>query len=43
MAKLFIQTLKSEKSIIIEEFLYNQNDNFRREFIFPMYKDKKEK
>lgn len=41
MAKLFIQTLKSEKSIIIEEFLYNANDNFRREFIFPMYKEKK--
>lgn len=43
MAKLFIQTLKSEKSIIVEEFLYNQNDDFRREFIFPMYKDQKEK
>lgn len=43
MAKLFIQTLKSEKSIMIEEFLYNANDDFRREFIFPMYKEKKEK
>lgn len=43
MAKLFIQTLKSEKSIVVEEFLYNQNDDFRREFIFPMYKGKKEK
>ncbi|REC41457.1 lantibiotic dehydratase family protein [Chryseobacterium sp. 5_R23647] len=43
MAKLFIQTLKSEKSIIIEEFLYNANDDFRREFIFPMCKEKKEK
>lgn len=42
MAKLFIQTIKSEKSITIEEFLYNENDDFKREFIFPMYK-KKEK
>ncbi|WP_228451433.1 lantibiotic dehydratase family protein [Chryseobacterium rhizoplanae] len=40
MAKLFIQTVKSEKSIIIEEFLYNENDDFKREFIFPMYKVK---
>ncbi|MDF2551630.1 MAG: lantibiotic dehydratase [Chryseobacterium sp.] len=38
MAKLFIQTIKSEKSITIEEFLYNENDDFRREFIFPLYK-----
>jgi hypothetical protein len=38
MAKLFIQTVKSEKSITIEEFLYNENDDFKREFIFPMYK-----
>lgn len=40
MAKLFIQTVKSEKSIIIEEFLYYENDDFKREFIFPMYKNK---
>lgn len=38
MAKLFIQTIKSEKSITIEEFLYNENDDFKREFIFPLYK-----
>lgn len=43
MAKLFIQTLKSEKSITIEEFLYNDHDDFKREFIFPLYKEKKEK
>ncbi|WP_454046807.1 lantibiotic dehydratase family protein [Chryseobacterium sp. Marseille-Q8038] len=43
MAKLFIQTVKSEKSIIIEEFLYDENDHFRREFIFPMYKAIKDK
>ena len=40
MAKLFIQAVKSEKSIIIEEFLYNENDEFKREFIFPMHKNK---
>lgn len=38
MTKLFIQTIKSEKSITIEEFLYNENDDFKREFIFPLYK-----
>ncbi|MFZ4927978.1 lantibiotic dehydratase family protein [Chryseobacterium sp. Mn2064] len=40
MAKLFIQTVKSEKSILIEEFLSNKNDDFKHEFIFPMYKHK---
>jgi len=38
LAKLFIQTIKIGKSIIIEEFLYNESDNFKREFVFPMYK-----
>lgn len=38
MVKLFIQTVKSEKSVIIEEFLYNENDDFKREFIFPMHR-----
>lgn len=42
MAHLFVQTIKSEKSIIIEEFLYNDNDDFKREFIFPMYREKVE-
>ncbi|CEJ70754.1 hypothetical protein BN1195_03092 [Chryseobacterium oranimense G311] len=41
MAKLFIETIKLKKSIIIEEFLWNENDDYKREFIFPMYKDKK--
>ncbi|NML70764.1 lantibiotic dehydratase [Chryseobacterium sp. RP-3-3] len=41
MLKLFIQIVSKEKVILIEEFLYNENDNFKREFIFPMYKDKK--
>jgi hypothetical protein len=40
MAQLFVHTIKSEKSIIIEEFLYNENDDFVREFIFPMYREK---
>lgn len=39
MAEIFIQSVKSVKSIIIEEFLYNENDDFKREFIFPMYKN----
>lgn len=40
MAKLFIQIIKSEKMIIIEEFLYNENDDFKHEFVFPLFKDK---
>ncbi|MCY0976333.1 lantibiotic dehydratase family protein [Chryseobacterium wangxinyae] len=38
LAKLFIETVKSEKQIMIEEFLYHEKDDFKREFIFPMYK-----
>lgn len=38
MLKLFIQIVVKEKIILIEEFLYNENDDFKREFIFPMYK-----
>lgn len=40
MIEMFIQIVKKERSIIIEEFLYNENDDFKREFIFPMYKVK---
>lgn len=40
MIKLLFQILKIQKTIIIEEFLYNENDDFKREFIFPMYKNK---
>ncbi|MDR6545831.1 hypothetical protein J2810_001879 [Chryseobacterium rhizosphaerae] len=40
MATIFIQAIKGEKSIIIEEFLYSESDDFKREFIFPMYKVK---
>lgn len=39
MVKLFIQTIKIEKSIMIEEFLYNENDDFKREFVFSMFKN----
>lgn len=40
LVKMFIDAVKHEKSIIIEEFLFNENDDFKREFIFPMYKVK---
>ena len=40
MVAVFLQTVKTEKSVVIEEFLHNQYDDFRREFIFPMYKVK---
>ncbi|WP_299181965.1 lantibiotic dehydratase family protein, partial [uncultured Chryseobacterium sp.] len=39
MVKLFIQTVKIGKTVFIEEFLYNENDEFRHEFIFPVYKE----
>ncbi|AZA85104.1 lantibiotic dehydratase [Chryseobacterium lactis] len=38
MAKLLIQTIQSKKTIVIEECLFNHNEDFKREFIFPMYK-----
>lgn len=38
MAQLFIQTVKTRKSIIIEEFLYNKNDDFNHQFIFSLYR-----
>ncbi|WP_353149497.1 lantibiotic dehydratase family protein [Chryseobacterium sp.] len=41
MAQLFIQIVKNEKSVIIEEFLFHEKDSFKREFIFSMYKEKK--
>lgn len=43
LLKVFIDNIKNEEYIIIEEFLYNTQDNFKREFIFPMYKDEKGK
>ncbi|MBP2618721.1 lantibiotic dehydratase family protein [Chryseobacterium jejuense] len=38
MAMLFIHTIKKKKTIMIEEFLFNENDSFKHEFVFPMYK-----
>ncbi|MBB6330887.1 hypothetical protein HNP24_001837 [Chryseobacterium sediminis] len=43
LLKVFIDTIKNEEYSIIEEFLYDAQDNFKREFIFPMYKDEKGK
>ncbi len=43
LLKIFIDHIKNEEYIIIEEFLYNTQDNFKREFIFPMYKNEKGK
>ncbi|WP_250253569.1 lantibiotic dehydratase family protein [Chryseobacterium sp. Marseille-Q3244] len=38
MATLFIQTVKKKKTIVIEEFFFNENGGFKHEFVFPMYK-----
>lgn len=43
MAVLFIETVKTEKSITIKEFLYNENDNFTHEFVFSMYREEDRK
>ncbi|NML58268.1 lantibiotic dehydratase family protein [Chryseobacterium cheonjiense] len=40
LVKMLIDSVKNEESIVIEEFLYNEHDDFKREFIFPMYKAK---
>ncbi|MGE8554392.1 MAG: lantibiotic dehydratase family protein [Chryseobacterium jejuense] len=40
MATLFIHTIKKKKTIMIEEFLFNENESFKHEFVFPMYKIK---
>lgn len=40
MVKLFLTTVKSEKSIQIEEYLYDRNDEFKREFIFALHRKK---
>lgn len=38
MAKLFIQTVKKKKTMMVEEFFFNENEDFKHEFVFPMYK-----
>lgn len=35
MVSVFLKTVKTEKMVIIEEFLHNERDDFRREYIFP--------
>ncbi|REC60151.1 lantibiotic dehydratase [Chryseobacterium pennae] len=39
LVKMFIDSVKNEEFIIIEEFLYNENGDFKHELIFPMYKE----
>jgi len=39
MAQLFIQTVKTEKNVILEEFLYDENQSHTHEFIFSLYKN----
>jgi len=36
---MFLSSVKNEKEIIIEEFLYNEHHNFTHQFIFPIYKN----
>lgn len=40
MVNLFIEIIKKEKSIFIEEFLWNENYDFQQQIIFPLYKEK---
>lgn len=39
MAKLFIQTVKTEKNVVLEEFLFDENGSHTHEFIFSLYKN----
>lgn len=41
LVKVFINTVKKSKSIIIEEFLYNENNDFMHQFIFSIYNKNK--
>nr|WP_315032761.1 lantibiotic dehydratase family protein [uncultured Chryseobacterium sp.] len=38
LATLFIQTIKKKKAIMIEEFLFNEKEDFKHEYVFPMYR-----
>ncbi|OCA79705.1 hypothetical protein BBH99_05505 [Chryseobacterium contaminans] len=38
MAVIFILAVQKKKTIMVEEFLFNENENFKHEFVFPMYK-----
>lgn len=37
--KIFLDAVIKFKSISIEEFLFNENDAFMHEFVFPMYRE----
>jgi len=39
LVNVFIDTVKKLKSIVIEEFLYNENTDFMHQFIFSMYRE----
>lgn len=38
LLKMFIDSVRYEKSIVIDEFLFDENDDFKREFVFSIYK-----
>ncbi|MBT2621270.1 lantibiotic dehydratase family protein [Chryseobacterium sp. ISL-6] len=42
LVQLFIDAVKKKKSIMIEEFIYNDNSDFMHQFIFSMYNKEKE-
>lgn len=41
LVKVFVDTIRKNKSIIIEEFLYNENNDFMHQFIFSIYNKSK--
>lgn len=41
LINILFDSVKNEKSIILEEFLHNENTNFVHEFVFPVLKKKK--
>ncbi|KMQ66480.1 hypothetical protein ACM46_02805 [Chryseobacterium angstadtii] len=38
MAQMFVQIVKTEKSLPVEEFLYHETNDHKQEFIFSLYK-----
>ncbi|WP_407475511.1 lantibiotic dehydratase family protein [Elizabethkingia anophelis] len=38
MIRMLIEIVRKERSIFIEEFLYNENNDFVHQFIFPLHK-----
>ncbi len=37
--RMFLDSVKNRKEVIIEEFLYDEHEDFCHEYIFPMYKE----